>query len=204
MDSAPRPPRPHGWVEACVRPDGLAGAAVQLSCGDRGAVRSSALREFAEHLAEHVLLRAPETVEDLAHQDWIGGGPSVLWALRRLSDSIGAAVAVERLVRFEVPSGWVHAWRQEEEALVLLAARSRGRGPRARVALDMLASQIHEERAWEVVVGDHGPEEVFDPLHVVDRPWRLDSTRSVQAELERQFGAPWTLEGYVAFRVQPG
>ena len=106
------------------------------------------------------------------------------------------------MARFEVARGWVHGWTSPEgDGAVLLAACSEGRAPRARVALSMLAAQIHEERAWEVVVGDDGPREVFDPLAVVDRPWRLDATSTVQCELERLLGAPWSLSGYAAFRA---
>ena len=202
MDGPARPTRPHGIVAVAVGGDGLSGAMVQLSCAASQAARAVPVLEFADLLAEQVRLRDPRDLEELARQDWIAGGPSAGWALRRCANEVGAALAVERMARFEVTRGWVHGWTSPEgDGAVLLAARSEGRAPRARVALSMLAAQIHEERAWEVVVGDDGPHEVFDPLAVVDRPWRLDATSTVQSELERLLGGPWSLTGYAAFRA---
>ncbi len=202
MDLPARPTRPHGWVAVATSQDGLSGAMVQLSCADPRAARARAVREFADLLAEQVRVRAPANLEELAGQDWIAGGPSAGWALERCADAVGAALAVERIARFQVPRGWVHGWTSPDgDGAVLLAAQSAGSAPRARIALSMLAAQIHEERAWEVVVGEHGPEELFDPFAVVDRPWRLDATSTVQVELERLLGAPWSLAGYAAFRA---
>ena len=90
MDGPARPTRPHGIVAVAVGGDGLSGAMVQLSCAASQAARAVPVLEFADLLAEQVRVRDPRDLEELARQDWIAGGPSAGWALRRCADEVGA------------------------------------------------------------------------------------------------------------------
>jgi hypothetical protein len=174
---------------------------VLVTCTSSKAANSSLLAEYVQTLAEHVLRRAPKDVSELAAQDWIAGGPSVAHVQRRFADQLDAGLAVSRIVRLEVETGWVHPWRAPNGDGVLLAVRSEGTTPRASLALSKLAEQIRGECAWDVELGEDGISEVFEPLTVVDRPWSRDARTTVQAEMERLLGAPWSLTGYACYRL---
>lgn len=172
---------------------------VLVTCTDEKALRSSVFDDYVKTLAEHVLRRAPKDLATLADQDWIAGGPNVARVQRRCSELLETCLAVRRLVRFEVDEGWVHSWRSPNGEGVLLAARSKGSAPRAPMALSCLAGQIVREKIWEVQVDEKGIEEVFEPMTVVDRPWAQDDRTTIQAEMQRLLGAPWSLDGYACY-----
>lgn len=201
--SEPGYPRfPHGRVAAAAAPDGSRAALVAVTCSSDRLARSGAFAEYVDRLCRHVLLRGPRDVGELARQDWSYDGGTVEEAQRRFAEGVGEAVRVKQLARYENPEGIVWAYVPPDGGRgVLLSITSSCPVREVRDVAFQLGGQILLEQTGEWVVGDGGPEELFDPADLAARPWSRDPRLTVQQVLDRRLGDGARLEAYVRFTV---
>ena len=81
-------------------------------------------------------------------------------------------------------------------SLTTLCARER-----AREVAFQLGAQILLERSGEILMGEQGPEEVFDPLDLSMQPWSREPNLSVQQVLDERLGEGSRLEAYARFEL---
>ena len=199
-DGAPR--TPHGRVTAVVQEDGRCGALLAVCCSSEVLARSGRFVDYTQRLCRHVLERAPCTVAELAGQDWSYEGGTVADAQRRFADEVGEGVRVQDLARFAQPEGRVWAWTHPDSRRgVLLSLATQAPEAELREVAFQLAGQLLVERHGELVMGDAGPEQVFDAQALGERPWARRPELSVAQVLERTLGEGTRLTAYARFDV---
>jgi translation elongation factor EF-Ts len=178
------------------------GAMVALTCESEFGAARDEFQTYLHRLTHHVLVRRPTSVENLAGQDWIGGGPTVEAAQRQFSEGIGESVGLTRMACFSAPRGFVWTYQApDNHAAVMFAMATETPREEARDVMLGLASQVLSQRAWGLVASEGGLEETFDPFDLVDRPWERDPSSSVQAVLEESLGPGTAVEAFACFRI---
>ena len=84
---------------------------------------------------------------------------------------------------------------------LLLSLTTRCAVERAREVAFQLGAQILLERAGGIVMGDQGPEEIFDALDLSMQPWSREPDLSVQQVLDARLGEGSRLEAYARFEL---
>tara|TARA_R110002072_G_scaffold24211_3_gene82678 strand:- start:377 stop:943 length:567 start_codon:yes stop_codon:yes gene_type:complete len=180
------------------------GAMVALTCESEFGAARDEFEAYLHRLTHHVLVRRPTSVECLAGQDWIGGGPTVEAAQRNFSESIGESVGLTRMACFSAPRGFVWTYQTpDHHAAVMFSMATATPREEARDFMLGLAGQVLQERSWGLVATERGLEERFDPFDLVDRPWQRDPSSSVQAVLEESLGEGSVVEAFACFRIGP-
>lgn len=173
-----------------------------MRCSSERLARSGEFVDYVRRLCRHVLDRAPGTLEDLANQDWSYEGGTVAEAQQRFVERTGESVCVARLARFVSPEGRVWSWLHPDSRRgVMLSLRTSAPDPRLREVAFQLAGQILVERAGELVVGESGPEELFDVDHLNQAAWSRDPQLSVCEALKAELGEDSQLLAYARFDV---
>lgn len=178
------------------------GALVAVACSNAAFSRSGAFEDYVQKLCRHVLDRDPADLETLAQQDWSYEGGTVEQALRRFAAQEGQALRVRRLARFANPGGLVWGWVHPDHSHgMLLSLTTLCALKQAREVAFQLGAQIILERSGEIVMGEQGPQEVFDPLDLSMQPWSRQPDLSVQQMLDGRLGEGSRLEAYARFEV---
>lgn len=192
----------HGRVCVHTTDGGRAGSLVAVACSSADFARSGAFEDYVGKLCRHVLDRRPADLLSLARQDWSYEGGTVEQALRRFAAQEGQALRVERLARFANPDGLVWGWVHPDCSQgLLLSLTTRCAVERAREVAFQLGAQILLERAGGIVMGDQGPEEIFDALDLSMQPWSREPDLSVQQVLDARLGEGSRLEAYARFEL---
>lgn len=203
MKSHPGAPlTPYGRVVVLLAEDGLSGALVAVTCSSERLARSGAFEDYAARLCRHVLERAPVNLDELARQDWSYEGGTVAEAHRRFAQQCGETVRVKDLARYANPEGLVWGYVHPDGCRgVLMSMTSPGPREEVRRFAFQLGGQILVERTGEVVIGEQGPEERFDPALLLGRPWSRDPAHSVAQALEIELGEGARIDAYVRLQV---
>lgn len=189
-------------MAAAVQEDGRCGALLAVCCSSEVLARSGRFVDYTERLCRHVLERAPGTVAELAEQDWSYEGGSVAEAQRRFAEEAGEGVRVQDLARFTQPEGRVWAWTHPDSRRgVLLSLTTQASEAELRDVAFQLAGQVLVERHGELVMGDAGPEQHFDPEALGRCPWARRPELTVAEVLEEKLGEGTRLSAYARFDV---
>jgi Elongation factor TS len=173
-----------------------------VRCSSDGLARSGEFVDYVNRLCLHVLEWAPKSVEELARQDWSYEGGTVAQAQQRFAERVGESVCVKRLAHFQNPEGRVWSWMHPDSRKgVMLSLRTAAPEARLKEVAFQLAGQILVERAGELVIGECGPEEIFDAGQLNGAPWRRDPERSVGEALTHTLGEGSRLLAYARFDV---
>lgn len=192
----------HGRVCVLTAEGDQAGALVAVACASQAFARSGAFEDYVGKLCRHVLDRNPEDLQCLARQDWSYEGGTVMQALRRFAEQEGQGLRVRRLARFANPEGLVWGWVHPDRSRgMLLSLTTRCAAQPAREVAFQLGAQILLERSGAIVMGEQGPEEVFDTFDLSMQPWSREPNLSVQQVLDARLGEGSRLEAYARFEV---
>lgn len=175
---------------------------IAVCCSSEKFARSQTFIDYVDRLCRHVLEQAPRTVEELAAQDWSYEGGTVAEAQRRFALETGESVRVQNLAHFAQGTGHVWAWTHPDSRRgVILSVATEAELAELRDVAFQLAGQILVERAGELVMGDLGLEEFFDPETLLQEPWARKPERCVGEVLQDLLGLGTRLEGYARFDV---
>ncbi len=173
-----------------------------MCCSSEPLARSGKFIEYVDRLCRHVLERAPTSVGGLAGQDWSYEGGTVADAQQRFVAEVGENVRVRDLARFDRADGQVWSWiHPDARRGVLLSLVTEADSHDLNEVAFQLAGQILLERVGEWVVGESGPEEIFDVDTLLLRPWARSPERTVGDVLASALGEGTRLRAYARFDV---
>jgi elongation factor Ts len=98
-----------GRVRAWVSKDGQLGSIVALTSETDFVAKTEEFGKLADALAAHVASRAPQSVDELLHQELDGGGP-IAETIKSMSGKMGENMQVASLARLENKKGRVGAY----------------------------------------------------------------------------------------------
>lgn len=202
------PLTPFGRVGAFIAENGRSGSLVSLGCGREETLRRGGFLDYLRRLCQHIVEQRPDSLEELAGQDWSAAGGTVTQAQQARAEELDEVLRVLHMARFESREGWVFGYEHPTgQGGVLLALRTSVPRPDAsRVALQ-LTGMLLNEPVGDCGVGEQGAlVEWFDPMTLSSRPFEPlgaaagQAQGSVQDMLEQRLGAGARIESYACFR----
>jgi len=220
-----------GRVVAKSGADGRSGAMVALACETDFVAKTPDFEGYLDRLAQHVLERAPQSVEALLAQPWAGGG-TVQESLQALIGRLGENILIAQVAAYRNDAGQVAAYvhhDQKKGALVDVttpASRAASEGPLKDLCMhivvfnpdalgrDSIPADLVEREKAIIREGLAGkPAEVQDKILagrlekfyaervITEQPWIKDDKTTVAKALTAALGAGTALRAFARFQV---